>query len=123
MLRTVSLRLARTHDFPEGSAARGYEIVAPLDAEGRLDPAAWRRHREECRVTRVWADEPDRRGRLVHKAGGPNGATWAIDYDARRADDDEAGYRLESHRFAEGEYVSIRDEDGHLQTFRVTKVA
>jgi hypothetical protein len=29
-LRSIRLELARTAEFPEGSAERGYEFVAPL---------------------------------------------------------------------------------------------
>jgi hypothetical protein len=122
MLQHITLNLARTKEHPEGSAAIGYEIVAPLDAAGRLDAQAWSARRKECRVRRFRPGEPDAYGMLVHRAGGAEGATWAIDYNPERADDDEAGYRLGSHGFSNGDYVSIRDEDGALLTFRVVAV-
>ena len=59
---------------------------------------------------------------FVHRAGGANGATWIVDYDDRTTADDEAGYRLDAHRFVEGEYVSIRDDAGELHTFVVNHV-
>ena len=37
-------------------------------------------------------------------------------------DDDEAGYRFGNHVFRNGEYVSIRDEDGDMHTFQVVSV-
>jgi hypothetical protein len=37
-------------------------------------------------------------------------------------DDDEAGYRLSTHAFRVGEYVSIRNGNGDLQTFKVSAV-
>ncbi|ACA17976.1 conserved hypothetical protein [Methylobacterium sp. 4-46] len=124
MLSTITLTLARCPDFPEGSAGRGYEIVAPLDADGHLDAAQWQARRDHCRVRRFWTGEPDRHGRLIHRAGGSGGATWLIDYDDRSTQDDEPGYRLGSHRFVEGEYVSLRDaETEELHTFRVARVA
>ena len=119
MLHRITLHLARSKDHPEGSASRGYEILAPLTSGGRLDADSWRELRDHCRVRRFWVGEPDRNGRLVHRAGGAGGATWLIDYDDRSADDDEAGYRLDTHAFAPGEYVSLKDEDGHLHTFVV----
>lgn len=121
-LSRVVVHLARSRDFPEGSAQHGYEIVAPLDAEGHLDAEAWKRSRKQCRVRRFWAGEPDQEGLLVHRSGGAEGATWVIDYEQDSSDDDEAGYRLGGHRFEEGEYVSIRDDDGHMNTFRVVRV-
>jgi hypothetical protein len=45
-----------------------------------------------------------------------------FDYDETADYDDEAGYRFASHAFRPGEYVSIRDEDGDLHTFRVISV-
>jgi len=48
--------------------------------------------------------------------------TWVIDYDDRREDDDEVGFRLDTHLFRPGEYVSLADEDGELQTYRVVSV-
>jgi hypothetical protein len=45
-----------------------------------------------------------------------------IDYEPGRSDDDEPGYRLGSHLFRPGEYVSIRDEDGDMLTFRIVDV-
>ena len=38
----VRLEMARAPDTPVGDPGEGYDIVAPLGADGRLDPAAWR---------------------------------------------------------------------------------
>jgi hypothetical protein len=122
MLKRIRLALARTPDAPEGNPACGYEIVAPLDAAGYLDAKGWREKRALCRVRRFWTGEEDETGRLVHQAGGANGATWKIDYDPNSTDDDETGYRLGSHRFMPGDYVSIRDDEGSMHTFRVERV-
>ena len=52
------------------------------------------------------------------------GGHWAFHYDIHGdADDDEGGYRLGNHKFAPGEYVSIREHDDDvLRTFRVVRV-
>jgi hypothetical protein len=122
MLHLVTLNLARTHDFPDGSSRHGYEIVAPLDAKGRLNADEWRAKREKCRAKRFWQGEPDRHGSLVHRAGGMGGSTWLIDYNAETSDDDEPGFRLQSHSFIPDEYVSFREEDGTYHTFKVVSV-
>lgn len=123
-LHRVTLTLARCPEHPDGSAGRGYDIVAPLGADGRLDSALWHEARDRCRVRRFWTGEPDRHGRLVHRAGGEGGATWLIDYDDRTTDDDEPGYRLGTHAFVEGEYLSIREAgDEEYHTFRVARVS
>ena len=46
-------------------------------------------------------------------------SSWAFRYDIDGDEDDEAGYRLAQHSFNLGDYVSVRDEDGNLHTFRV----
>jgi hypothetical protein len=118
-LKRIHLELARDHDFPDGSRARGYDIVAPLDADGRIDAAEWKASRERCRVRRFWADQADEIGHLVRKPGG----AWAFHYDVLGPeDDDETGYRFASHRFLPGEYVSVTEHDDVLRTFRVVSV-
>jgi hypothetical protein len=59
---------------------------------------------------------------LVHKPGGPEHARWMFDYDPDRADDDESGFRFGAHAFRQGEYVSIRNEDGEMHTYQVISV-
>lgn len=116
----IRLNLARSPGFPEGSNQHGYEFVVPLTAEGRIDPTAWKEHRGLCKVRRFWAGEADQHGMVVNKPGGAKGATWTFDYDPAAEDDDEAGYRFGDHAFRIGEYVSVRDDDGDMQTFVVT---
>jgi len=118
VLKRIRLEVARSKDFPNGSATHGYEFVAPLDAKGHIDPALWQKHREHCGVRRFWGDETQT-GHLVHKPGGPEHARWMFDYGSG---DNEAGYRFGAHSFALGEYASISDEDGEMHTFRVVSV-
>jgi hypothetical protein len=119
-LRKVRLELARDREHPEGSNRHGYEFVGPLDDSGHLDPVLWRKYRDRCRVRRFWQNEPDEIGHLVRRPGGH----WAFHYDIHGdAEDDEAGFRLGNHRFAPGEYVSIREHDDDvMRTFRVVRV-
>lgn len=117
-LRRIRLELARTKAFPNGSAAHGYEFIAPLAPDGHIDPEAWRSQRDRCRVRRFWGGEEDDVGHLVRRRGG----SWAFHYDIGGDEDDEAGYRFGEHPFVVGEYVSIRDEDGDLNTFQVVSV-
>lgn len=119
MLQIITLHLARSSEFPQGSDDRGYEIIAPIDASGHLDSSEWKQVRAQCRVTRFWRDEGERRGLLLHR-GGAKGATWQIAYDAHAPE--EKGVQLETHRFEEGEYLSLRGEDGRLKTFKITRM-
>lgn len=122
MLYHITRHLARSREFPEGSPRHGYEIAAPLDAQGDLDQEEWADKRSYCRVRRFWADEGERQGALVHRPGGAGRATWMIDYDQDRPGDEEAGYHLHRHRFAKGEYVTIKDDDEKPYTFQVVSV-
>jgi hypothetical protein len=118
ILSKIRLNLARSHDYPNGSAHHGYEFVAPLTEDGHIDADKWKEHRDRCRVRRFWEGEEEDIGHLVHRPGG----SWAFTYDIEGDDDDEAGYRFGLHVFEPGEYVSIRDEDGELHTFQVVTV-
>ena len=124
MFKRIRLNLARSKEFPTGSARHGYEFVAPLDAQR---PYRCRRMAQasqtNCRVRRFWGDEEEI-GQLVHKPGGKEHARWVFDYDQTAEDDDEAGYRFGTHAFRPGEYVSIRDEyrrDAHVSRWRRSK--
>jgi hypothetical protein len=120
--KCIRLNLARSKEFPSGSAQHGYEFVAPLDGKGHIDPQLWQQHRDHCRVRRFWNGADEQLGRVVHKPGGAEHARWVFDYDETTTDDDESGYRFGAHVFSPGEYVSIKDDDGAVHTFRVVSV-
>jgi hypothetical protein len=121
-LKRITLNLARSKDFPSGSANHGYEFVAPLDANGHIDHELWEQHRKRCAVRRFWNGAEDQIGQLVHKPGGAEHARWVFDYNPDRVDDDESGYRFGVHAFVPGEYVSIADSEGEIHTFKVVSV-
>ncbi len=119
-LRKITLNAARSKEFPEGSIRHGYDFVAPLTDDGHIDVDAWKAHRSECFVHRFWGNDPVMRGILVRKPGGPGGATWAFEWDAPgETADEEEGFRFADHVFKSGEYVSLREQEGELMTFRV----
>jgi hypothetical protein len=122
-LRKVTLHAARSKEFPEGSIRHGYDFVAPLTEDGHIDLEAWKSHRGECFAHRFWAGEPTMQGLLVHHAGGLGGSTWAFEWKSPRAgDEEEEGFRFADHAFEVGEYVSVREAEGDLLTFRVVSV-
>ncbi len=120
--KRIRLNLARSKEFPQGSAKHGYEFVAPLDDKGHIDVEQWRKQKEHCRARRFWEGEDDEIGQLVHRPGGPEHGRWVFDYNPKRADDDESGYRFGAHAFKQGEYVSIRGQDGETHTYQVVSV-
>ena len=117
-LQRIRLELARHHDHPNGSSAHGYDFIAPLDRDGHLDAAEWRRERARCRVKRFWAGDAEEIGHLVHKRS----RAWAFDYNPNASDDDETGFKFDQHRFVPGEYVSITEHDGQQRTFQIRAV-
>ena len=115
----IHLVMARNKEFPEGNVRRGYDIHAPLDADGHLDKAAWEKQPSACTVVRFWDGERSELGYLVHD---PKGG-WLFDYDPAEEGDEEVGFRLSSHIFKPGEYISIRDHGAdELHTFVIATV-
>ncbi len=121
-LTRIKLELARSAKHVEGSAGDGYTFVAPLDDSGHISLDGWKHDRGLCFVHRLEHGVTVQRGLLAHKPGGPGGATWAFDYEGDTDVDDEAGYRFGSHAFKVGEYVSVRNAEGELLTYRITDV-
>ncbi len=119
-LKKVVLELARDHDFPNGSRDHGYRFTAPLSDDGKIDPDGWKSHRDQCRVVRFWGDEEEEVGHLIRKPGG----SWAFHYDIHGDEDsDETGYRFALHTFKPGEYLSIKEHDDQMRTFKVITVS
>jgi hypothetical protein len=117
-LMTISLTLARTPEFPNGSAGHGYEFVAPLTDDGHIDAAEWRSAKAHRTVRRFWGSEGDKSGMLRHVGQG-----WRFDYDDRDDADDEPFFKLDRHPLVPGVYVSVTEQDGVQRAFRVAAVA
>jgi hypothetical protein len=112
----ILLELAREPGHPYGDRGHAYHLYLPLQANGRIDPEAWRRSRPLCRVRRLRPGEPEASGRILHGPGGH----WIFDYPGDAID--ESGFRLEDERFTVGEYISIREDDDKLHTFQVISI-
>ncbi len=118
-MRRVRLELARDHDHPVGSRSHGYDFIAPLDEKGRIIVEDWKKVRDRCRVRRFWAGEPDEvvAEPLEQPARLPEAREVVL--PERRV---VRGYRFGEHAFVPGEYVSIKEHDGVLRTFKVMSV-
>lgn len=117
-LTRVVLRLGRNPDagFPDGDDAYGYVIMAPLNAEHRLDAAFWREHRDACTVRRFHPKETAADGWLRHR-----GENWYFWYDEEDEGPEEPLFKLGAHELRPGEYVTLREGDGDVLTFRVAE--
>lgn len=114
--RHVRVLLAREAGHPGGDRDEGYDLLVPLDAEGRLDAATWKANQAKCRVRHFRNGAGDRIGRLRRKPGGQ----WYVDYvEGER--DDEIGFNLGEERFLTGEYVSF-GRKGQMHTYQIARV-
>lgn len=114
--RHARLVLAREKDHPAGDDDEGYDLLLPLDQEGRINAREWKENQSGRRVRHFRAGQDDRIGRLRRKPGGQ----WYFDY-ADGAPSGETVFRLSEERFVAGEYISIR-RAGVMHTYRVAFV-
>ena len=115
--RYIRLERARDENHPEGDNKNAYVLIAPLDADSRIDTELYHKHRDACRVVRKRQSADDSLGHLVHNRGG----SWRFHYDVTTGIPDEAGSHFDDARFELGEYVSVREADG-LSSYRVVLV-
>jgi len=111
----VRLELARTREFPEGSASRAYMLRVPLDATGVIDEAALAKNPTMATVRRFWPSEADQTGYLFR-----NRSNWIFSY-AIGEEDDEQVYHLDDHPLRIGNYVTLTEPDGTRYPFRVVR--
>ena len=111
----IRLELARTPEFPEGSAARVYLLRLPLDASGMIDTVAFDSEPQLATVRRYWPNERDKEGYVARKGG-----NWIFSY-APGDEVDEALFHLETHPIRLGEFVTITETDGEKLPFRVAR--
>tara|TARA_R110002051_G_scaffold154937_8_gene227084 strand:- start:861 stop:1229 length:369 start_codon:yes stop_codon:yes gene_type:complete len=113
----IRLELAREPDHPRGDASSGYDLVVPLDADGRLDLAALRAEPDRCRVRRFVDDATVATGQLRHTTGD----RWVLDLEPGDTED-VTGFRLGEEKFVLGEYVSMLTASGAQHTYAVKRL-
>ena len=116
--RHIRLELAREPGHPQGDAGSGYDIVAFLDDDGRLDLDQCRAQAARCRVRRFVQDVTVATGLLRHTTGD----RWVLDFSGDDRED-ATGFRLGEEQFVPGEYVSIIAADDIAHTYCVERVA
>lgn len=117
-LTRIILRLGRNPDagFPDGHDEYGYVIQAPLDSNGKLDAALWRDKKDQCIVRRFHPQEAAADGWLRHR-----GDNWYFWYDEADEGPEEPLFKLSAKELRPGEYVTVREGDGDVLTFRVAE--
>jgi hypothetical protein len=114
--KSIRLELARTREYPEGSASRAYLLRLPLDESGLIDEPALRDSPALATVHRHWPNQRDRSGYMIRNAKG-----WAMSYEPGE-EDDETVFHLETHPIRIGEYVTLTEPDGTRLPFRVASL-
>lgn len=117
-LTHIRLELAREPGAPAGNPQNGWDIVAVLDSEGRLDGEGCRAQADRLHVRRFEDDQTVATGTLRHGAGG----RWILDL-APEDEPDATGFRFGEERFVAGEYVSLIDADGETHPYVVAKAS
>ncbi len=111
--KTIRLELARTAEYPNGSAAHAYVFRVPLNDDGFIETDTLKKAEKRPEVRRFWRGEPDQRGVVIATDKG-----WAFSYRVGD-DDDETIFRLKDHPLTIGEYITITENDGDEWPFRV----
>ena len=117
ILTHIRLTLAREPGRPDGDCGSGYDLVAVVDQDGRLDAAGCKAAGDRCRVRRFEGGETVATGRLRH-AGRHR---WILDFDPGDRHD-QTGFRFEDIAFLPGAYVSLTGHGGAQHTFAVARL-
>lgn len=113
--KLLRLELARTPEFPRGSASRAYMLRLPLDDDGGIDEVALASRPALATVRRFWPNEPDRQGRLERTSCG-----WAFS-EGLGPQNCESICHLECDCLTVGACVTLVEPDGSSFPFRVVR--
>lgn len=114
--QSIRLELARTKEFPEGSASRCYLLRLPLGDDGFIEEKSVREAPAQATVRRFWPNQADLSGYIIATPRG-----WAFSYRLGE-DDDEVVFHLETHPIRLGEYITLTEPDGQRLPFRVASL-
>jgi len=112
--KSVRLELARSPEFPRGSASRAFLLRLPLCNDGWIDCEAINLNESQATVRRFWASEPDSLGKIVRSDG-----EWSL----RFGSDTSAGFRMPDDKLVVDQAISIQGPDGVELPFRVISIA
>ncbi len=115
--KAIRLELARTREFPQGSASRSYLLRLPLKEDGLIDEPSISASPAHATVRRFWPNEPDLIGTIV-----PTPKGWAFAYEPEEDDSAEAVFHLDTHRIRLGEHITLTEPDGRRLPFRVASM-
>ena len=114
--KQIRLELARTKDFPMGSASRAYLVQLPVNDDGMIDEEGLKATPQRARIRRHWPNEPDMSGYVIRTPKG-----WAFSYRVGE-EDDENIYHLENHAMRLGEYITLTEPNGARLPYRVVSL-
>lgn len=112
--KTVRLELARTADFPKGSASRAYILRVPLNDEGLIDAELIARTPSHATASRFWSSEPELFGRIERSDG-----QWVM---RCRGQHDDTVFRMPALALRLNNEITIEEPDGSSNPFRVASI-
>jgi hypothetical protein len=112
----IRLELARSSEFPEGSASRAYLLRLPIKDDGKIDEIALRDLPGRATARRFWPNEADLSGHVIRTDRG-----LALCYDRHAACGDTL-FPLEGDQLCPGGYVTLTEPDGRRLPFRVASI-
>ena len=114
--KSIRLELARTTEFPNGSASRAYLLRLPLTVDGVIDEQAVQQKPEQATVRRLWPSEPDLSGHVRR-----SGSHWACVAE-RNVDQPTIFSEFDCLPISEGAMLMLREQNGAQLPFRVAKL-
>ncbi|KQP46517.1 MAG: hypothetical protein WC563_09905 [Brevundimonas sp.] len=114
-LAHIRLTLAREPGHPVGDPETGYDLIAVVDHDGRLDAAGCKAAGEHCRIRRFEGGQTVAFGHLRPISN----HRWILDFDPGEKDD-QIGFRFDDASFLPGAYVSLTGGAGEQHTYCVS---
>src|SRR5438876_6295041 len=81
--RQIRIELARELGHPEGDSGVAYVMIAPLDADDRIDPPLLREHREARRTARLRSERTTTAISSIVRAAAGHSTTTAATFAGR----------------------------------------
>lgn len=111
--KTIHLELARTPEFPEGSAAHAYVLRFPIDDNRFIKQSAMKHPSESPALHGLWPIKPNKTGVVMSRR-----ARRAFSYEVGDTGD-EGIFHLEHHPIMLGNYLTITEVAAKRLPFKV----
>ncbi len=112
--KSVRLELARSPEFPRGSASRAFLLRLPLCGDGSIDAAALDKNVNQAIVRRFWASDADQAGKISRLDG-----EWLLICSRAGA---SSTFVMQNDRLVVDQNITIVGPDAVALPFRVVSI-